>query len=80
MKGWDGCWLTFGVKERDDAQLTLSHIECVLQVVSGIRVLQLIKVNQVGPGDEVRLLKGDGHSIPQAKTLGRGWEVAQQVD
>lgn len=32
-------WLTFRVKEWDDAQLTLGHIKCVLQVMPGIGVL-----------------------------------------
>lgn len=56
--------LTFGVQERDDAQLALGHLEGVLQVVPCVRVLQLIKVNQVRPGDKARLLKGGGRSIP----------------
>lgn len=61
--GWE--LLTFRVKEWDDAQLTLSHIECVLQVVPGIGVFQLIKVNQVRPEEEARLSEGGGgHGIP----------------
>lgn len=36
----------------------------MLEVVSCIGVLQLIKVDQVRPGDKARLLKGGSHSIP----------------
>lgn len=77
-----GRQLTFRVEERDDAQLTLGHFEGVFQVVPGIGVLQLIEVNQVGPGDEARLLEGRGHGVPhqQAKTLGRCKEVAEPED
>lgn len=63
-RGLEQVPLTFGVQERDDAQLALSHLEGVLQVVPRVRVLQLIKVNQVRPGDKARLLKGGGRSIP----------------
>ena len=68
-----GCQLTFRVKERDDAQLTLGHFEGVFQVVPGVRVLQLIEVDQVRPGDEARLLEGRGHGVPhqQGKDPGR---------
>lgn len=70
--------LTFRVQERDDAQLTLSHIERVLQVVSGVGVLQLIKVNQVGPGDEARLSVGSGgHSIPIHSAAPAGCNVGR---
>lgn len=55
---------TFGVKEWDDAQLTLCHIKRVLQVMPGIGVLQLIKVNQVRPKDKARSSEGaGGHGI-----------------
>ena len=68
-----GCQLTFRVKERDDAQLTLGHFEGVFQVVPGVRVLQIIEVDQVRPGDKARLLEGRGHGVPhkQGKDPGR---------
>lgn len=58
----------------------------MLQVVSGIGVLQLVKVNQVRPEDEARLSEGTGgHGIPTnraalagAKTLGKCREVMQR--
>lgn len=66
-KGWGGNQLTFGVEELDDAQLPLGHIKRMLQVVPGIGVLQLIKVDQVGPGGKTRLLKGRGYGSPSRK-------------
>lgn len=55
---------TFGVEEWDDAQLTLCHVKRVLQVMPGVGVLQLIKVNQVRPKDEARSSDGGGgHGI-----------------
>lgn len=47
--------LTFGVKQRNDAQLALSHVKRMLQVVAGVGVLQLIKVDQVRPAEDIGL-------------------------
>lgn len=44
-------WLTLRVKEWDDAQLALGHIKCMLQVMPGVGILQLVKVDEVRPGD-----------------------------
>lgn len=46
-----GSSLTFGVEERGDAQVPLGHAEGVLQVVAGVGFGQVLKVNQLGPGD-----------------------------
>lgn len=54
----EGVWLTFRVKERDNAQLALSHIKRVFEVMPGIGVLQLVKIDQVRPGDKAGLLRG----------------------
>lgn len=45
-------WLTFRIKEWDDAQLALGHVKGMLQVMAGIGILQLVKVNEVRPGDK----------------------------
>lgn len=45
-------WLTFRVKEWDDAQLALGHIKCMFQVMPGIGILQLVKVDEVRPRDK----------------------------
>jgi hypothetical protein len=45
-------WLTFGVKEWDNAELALGYIKSMLQVMPGIGVLQLVKVDEVRPGDK----------------------------
>jgi hypothetical protein len=57
-------WLTFWIKEWDDAQLALGHIECMLKIMPGIGVLQIVKVNQVRPEDKAGLLKGSSHGSP----------------
>lgn len=73
--------LTFGIEQWDDAQLTLRYVECVLQVVSGVGVLQLIKVDQVRPGDEARLSEGScGGGIPAHRVAPTGCKDPGQME
>lgn len=51
-EGGKWAWLTLGVKEWDDAQLAFGHIKRMLQVMPGVGVLQLVKVDEVRPGDK----------------------------
>lgn len=47
--------LTFWVKELGNAQLPLCQAERMLQVVPGVRMLQVLKVDQVGPENSEEL-------------------------
>lgn len=43
---------TFRVQKLGEAQVLLSQVEGILEVVVSVRLLKLVKVNQIGSGQE----------------------------